>query len=235
MTIELLPALSGERGVVAFHSTDSAELFQRNLVSQPQTWPWRHLSVEYRLNSEGYRAPAWPLCDFSSSVWLLGCSWAFGVGVSEDQTVAHCLSERLDRPVINVSQGGSSIRWSCDQFTVMLAQGLRPRAVAVIWTDVCRWPWYGSLGPDQARMSHELWLAHSQDQAYADRRSLLDVMALRQQCEFLRVPLMEASWNPHTCTVLSVSQLPDLDRARDLAHPGPQSHRAAAEILTELL
>ena len=231
----LLPSMDSQRGCCAFSGTDHAELFQENLRQQPSTWPWRSRRVVYQLNSEGYRAPEWSQCQWERSLVLMGCSWAFGVGVDEDQTIAHYLSAQQGRPVINVSQGGTSIRWTCDQLTVMLARGLRPGAVAVIWTETTRWPWYGTEGPDQARLSQALKTAHAMDEQHASMRAVLDITAFRQTCQLMAVPLAEATWNTHTAELATVTLLPNTDRARDCQHPGPASNRWAAKLLGDLL
>lgn len=233
--MQLQPAPHQDRGTVLFHGTDSAVLYQRNLSTQPVSWPWRDSPVQYTLNSQGYRSSLDSAADWSQVLVLLGCSWAFGVGVTDTAVVAHQLSQQLSRPVFNASQGGTSIRWSCDQFTLMLSQGIRPWAVAAIWTDVARWSWLGSPGPQQPLLAARACTAHLEDPQHAAQRSLYDVMALRQQCELMGRPLAEATWNSHTAAVLSVSPLPDLDRARDLSHPGPLSHSTAATLLTQLI
>lgn len=230
----LLPALNEARGLVQFLGTDTESLWRQNRRNQSPQWPWHTQPVDYRLNSEGYRAPEWKDCNWSESLVLFGCSWAFGIGVGEDQTLAHYLSGLRSQPVINVSQGGSSIRWSCDQLALMLSRGLRPGAVAVVWTETTRWPWYGSLGPDQPRLSRDLYQAHAQDELHSDNRARLDIWGFRQMLALANVPLAEATWSLHTAEVMSVTLLPIEDHARDCQHPGPQSNYTAAKIISDL-
>jgi hypothetical protein len=229
-----LPAANTDRGTVLFSGTDSAVLFQHNLRSQGPEWPWRSRPVEYHLNSLGYRAPEFDSVSWSDCVVLLGCSWAFGVGVSEDHTLSHYLSRELGCPVINLSQGGTSIRWSVDQLTLLLAAGHRPHSVVSVWTETTRWPYYGSPGSDHDVRSQALFTAHAVDEQHSDARAWLDVTSVRVMCLALGIPLVEATWSSHTADVLAVTQLQSLDWARDGSHPGPQSHRAAAKILSLL-
>lgn len=230
-----LPALNSARGACEFLGTDSEELFQLNSQRRGPGWPWHTQRVVYHLNSEGYRAPEWSLCDWSKGWVLFGCSWAFGIGVSEDQTLGHYLSDQLRQPVINVSQGGSSIRWTCDQLTQLLRQGCEITRICVVWTEVSRWPFWGGAGPDQPWLSQNLYRAHAADPQHCDTRALLDVWEFREQCRGRGIQLVECSWNQHTSLLLGVTLLPRGDLARDGQHPGPSTHRASARIIQALL
>jgi len=195
------------------------------------------VSTDYRLNSMGYRC-----CEFTresfDSTWLFGCSYAFGWAVAEESTLAHQLSLLLQEPVLNLGQGGTSIRYQVDQFALLLSQGLRPRRVAVIWPDPSRCTWIGSQGRDQPRLSQQLRLAHCEDDEYVQTRAHLDIQQFRLLCQFLAVPSAELTWSAHTQSVTSGPRgfedavswsYPELDLAWDSQHPGPESHRIAAE------
>lgn len=195
------------------------------------------VSSVYQLNSLGYRCPEFTR-DMFDSTWLLGCSYAFGWAVSEQDTVSYHLADILGEPVLNLAQGGSSIRYQVDQLSLLLSQGLRPRRVAVIWPDPSRVVWLGSLGPDQPRLKHQLWLAHSEDEEYVRARARLDIQQFRVLCELLAVPTAELTWSLATQAVISGPKgfedvvswsYPELDKGWDSEHPGPKSHRIAAE------
>jgi hypothetical protein len=195
------------------------------------------ISTEYRLNSLGYRC-----CEFTGesfdSTWLFGCSYAFGWAVAEEHTVGYQLSLLLEEPVLNLGQGGTSIRYQVDQFALLLSQGLRPRRVAVIWPDPHRCTWIGSQGRLQPRLSQQLRLAHAEDEQYVNTRAHLDIQQFRLLCQFLAVPSAELTWSTHTQAVTSGPKgfedpvswsYPELDLGWDQQHPGPTSHRVAAE------
>jgi hypothetical protein len=48
-------------------------------------------------------------------LWCVGCSLTLGTGVKENQRFSNLLSKKLNLPLVNVSLGGSSIFWACDQ------------------------------------------------------------------------------------------------------------------------
>jgi len=195
-------------------------------------------SIEYNLNSQGYRC-----CEFTEDVfdsnWLVGCSYAQGTGVSEHDSLAGALSRVVQEPVLNLAQGGTGIRWACDQIVTLVNQGLRPRRLAVVWADPQRWPWVGSQGPLQPQLSADLWRAHTACDEYMINRARLDITSLRVLARAMDFPLAEITWSQHTRLSVCLPQdcrreehlfhYPERDRARDLQHPGARSHSLAAE------
>ena len=228
-----LPAVNQDRGRCAFSGTDSRARFQEHSQRRGPEWPWHHQPVCYSLNSQGYRCPEFHGLDWQHSWALVGCSWAFGVGVSDDQTLDHYLKAELGEPVANISQGGTSVGWAWAQITALL-QHSRPRGIFVVWTELTRCAWWGSEGSLQPQQSQDLFLAHAADELHSDTVALQQVENTRLLCSALGVPLVEATWNTHTATVLSVTLLERMDLARDCQHPGPLSHHRAAQILRDL-
>lgn len=51
----------------------------------------------------------------SPHLWCVGCSLTLGTGVKESQRFSNLLSKKLNLPLVNVSFGGSSIFWACNQ------------------------------------------------------------------------------------------------------------------------
>ena len=195
------------------------------------------LSDLYRINSQGYRSAEFTAPAFDS-VWLFGCSYAFGWALAEQHTISHQLSVMLGEPVVNLAQGGSSIRYQCDQLSLLLTQGLRPSRVCVVWPDTARWPWYGSLGADQPRLSQDLYLAHTACDQYMSRRAELDITQFRLMCKLIGAPLAELSWSPSVQQCIAGPRgfegavdwsFPQFDLADDQQHPGPLSNRLACD------
>lgn len=235
-TLTLLPPEEAwQPGPTAFRGSDTERLYRHSVKTQPPEWPWRDRPVHYTMNSLGYRGPEFTPDLLNSSTWLLGCSWAYGVGVDDRETIGHYLSEILGHPVANLSQGGTSIGWTCDQLTMLLRQGLRPLNIAVIWTEPTRVAWWGSQGPDQPRLKHQLSRAHSEDELHSDHRAWLDIQCFRQRAQLMGVSLAEVTWNLRVQAITSVTGLLQIDTARDLQHPGPNSNKEAAKILAQLL
>lgn len=228
-----LPATHDQRDCCEWIHTDSELRFQQNLQRRGQSWPWARSRFQYQINSQGYRAPEFTDSVLQNSVWLLGCSWAFSVGVPEHQSLAHQLSELIGQPVINLSQGGVSVAWICDQFTLALDQGLRPGKVAIVWPEYSRWQFWGEGGPDQPRFNQDLGRAHQQDDLHCRRRAQLDHLTVVQRLEYLGVPLSECSWSQATALAMEIPETPFRDWARDHQHTGPHGLNKTARILAQ--
>ena len=226
-SIQALPSLDGEPGIQYSLGTDRCAAGD--------------VSITYELNSQGYRCEEFSHASLDS-VWLIGCSFAQGIGVSVEHSLAAQLQNAIDQPVLNLAQGGTGIRWASDQVFTLLSQGLRPRALAMVWADTGRWPWVGSLGPHQPTMSQDLQNAHQACDVYMSRRAALDIASVRVTAELLGVPLAEITWSEHTAAAVPLPRhcrgeehlfhYPERDRARDLQHPGPRSHKEAADRIT---
>ena len=222
-SIEVLPGLDGVPGSQYSLGTDRVQA---------------DTSIEYSLNQDRYRNCEWLQCDWAESSWLFGCSYAQGIGVALEHTTASVLAEISGAPVINFAQGGSSIRYQCDQLALLLSQGLRPRSIAVIWPDMGRWPYYGAEDHTQAEHSERMYQAHTQCDVYMRNRARLDVLGWRVMVQQLGIPSAELSWSEQTrravgradsCKEALQFYYPELDLARDGQHPGIKSHRVCAE------
>jgi hypothetical protein len=190
----------------------------------------------YKVNSQGYRAPEFDSPEVFDSTWVFGCSFAFGWALAEQFTISRCLTDTLGEPVINLGQGGSSIRYQVDQFALLLSQGLRPRRVAVIWPDPQRWPWVGSLGPLQPQLSQQLFWAHSADEEYTQERARRDIREFRVMAALIHAPLAELSWSKATRRVMGDDydlSYPQIDTAQDGQHPGPHSNLRCAGLFRD--
>ena len=129
-----------------FFPADDESRFLQNLKTQPEDWHYRTKKVRYKLNSHGYRAPEFNTVDWANSVVLLGCSCTFGVGVDEDETISHYMSEILNRPVINMGWAGGS-----NQVMLMNAFQLKqhfpaPYALVILWSTTDRFMLFTDIG-----------------------------------------------------------------------------------------
>ena len=93
-----------------FSGTDTKELFEENLKTQPDDWYYRTHEVKYTLNSFGYRTKEFDDIDWKESIVIFGCSNIFGIGVADEHTIPYFLEQLSGRPVINMGMGGSSIQ-----------------------------------------------------------------------------------------------------------------------------
>jgi hypothetical protein len=231
MKFRPLPALDGRPGVQYVLGTD------RLRVKPTDT------SIEYSLNRDRYRCKEWEDIQWASATWLFGCSFALGIGVDTKHSIAGYLEASLGWDVVNLAQGGSSIRYQVDQLHTMLAQGLRPRRVAVIWPDPQRWPWVGDPLGEQTRLQAQMFAAHTASDSYMRARAALDIQDFRNVMALLSVPCAELTWSretraaiapPRACHGVDAWTYQTLDLGRDQEHPGARSHsHAHKQILAQ--
>ena len=230
MKFRPLPALDGHPGCQYVLGTDRSRVR-----------PTDH-SIEYRLNKDRYRCAEWEQLDWSRGTWLFGDSFAIGIGVAQHHSIAGYLEAATGCDVINLSQGGSSIRYQVDQLHNALAQGLRPHRVAVIWPDTQRWPWWG--GQDALGTARQDFMdrAHTACDIYMQQRAHHDIQDFRNVMELLAVPWAELTWSdqtlaatqhPRTCSEPVDWTYSVLDLGRDQQHPGAFSHRVAHEEILD--
>jgi len=118
-----------------WQGTDSKELYLENLQKQPLDWYYRNNRVKYTLNSKGYRTEEFKKIDWAESVVMFGCSMVYGTGVTDEDTISHNLSKIIDRPVINMGVGGSSISFSLHNSLILNSFYPTPKAILKWFTD----------------------------------------------------------------------------------------------------
>ena len=116
-----------------YNCTDTKELFEKNLRTQPDDWYYRTHEVKYTLNSLGYRTKEFDDIDWKESIVIFGCSIIFGIGITDEHTIAYFLEQLSGRPVINMGSGGSSIQNALHN-SIILADPKYPTPKSVIYS-----------------------------------------------------------------------------------------------------
>tara|TARA_B100001057_G_scaffold100735_1_gene97738 strand:+ start:7613 stop:8626 length:1014 start_codon:yes stop_codon:yes gene_type:complete len=73
----------------------------------PDYWRFHKDEVNYKFNSDGFRAPEFDKVDWKNSYVILGCSHVFGTGNPDNETIGAYISNKLNEPVINLGVGGT--------------------------------------------------------------------------------------------------------------------------------
>lgn len=232
-----------------FLSSDSRELYTRNLRSQPRDWYWRINRITYTMNSQYYRAPEWDQISWNRSNLIFGCSMVFGLGVGDQ----HTLAQNLGPDWINLGYTGASSELLMINTIKLLAEPIKPLRVVYVWPTADR---FILLHPQPIKPSNlGVWDVQGRE---PHKRQLWDLLTqhwpqhLNQKLPLYRaavdlmwaaraVPVSHFSWD-HTVTDLDPDNIKYVDfntdqtlTARDTMHPGPASIRAAAEqILSKL-
>ena len=117
-------------------SPDSSYHFERNLKVLPEKWRFRKDTVGYEFNSEGFRTTEFDKVDWQNSYVILGCSYVFGIGVPQRETIGHYIEQQLGKPVINLGVGGASVTAIYNNLVKLLTDFGKPKGVIILWT----WP-----------------------------------------------------------------------------------------------
>jgi hypothetical protein len=183
--------------------------------------------IKYKLNSKGYRDTEWTDADLNNSIWCVGHSDVFGIGVDADKTWPSLISG------INLGIAGAA--W--DTFARTISSGLavyKPRCIVIQATtkerkeyvsEKCQQVVLPSM-PAYLLPHKEIW-KYSDDVAeqYAYEKNLAFIIA---ECRAHGVELiifdLDNRW-----------ELIKQDSAVDKQHIGVATHKQIAEFITQQL
>jgi hypothetical protein len=220
-----------------FSGTDSPDLFEKNLKIQPPSWHYRTKEIIYNANSNGYRAPEWKDVDWGESVVVFGCSNVTGIGLAEDETVTHYLSQVLNRPVINLGAPGTSMEFSLYNSAILSENYPMPYAVIQIWTGIDRCTYFDKHEP----VSCGIWdTDHHYFKAYAknDTHSLVQAKFIEMTSRNMwkgKTQYYSASYFDRVAYYTNSDWIEIDNRARDLVHPGRDNSKEMALLIADNL
>ena len=240
---------------LSFSPSDTQELYKKNLETQPSDWHWRGQSITYSLNSQGFRCREFNLLEWDSSILTFGCSNTFGVGVDESDTWPHKLGLFLQKPVINLAQGGQGWGFNWVNSVRVIKAGYKPLGVVYYWPTTERMFTLPESSDPNLVSGHGIWntkkpvltpgmqlgqywaLDPKIGTFWAEQYKLsLDIM-----WGHVGVPVYHFTW-VKTVPIQGVEYISmfasptDVTaRARDLIHPGPSDHsRIALQIYSKM-
>lgn len=237
---------NGKSGILNYYMDDNEQKFKENLLNLSENWYYRNNKVEYHLNDLGYRGKNFDVHDWKESIVVFGCSCVFGVGVSEDETLTHYLSEITGRNVINIGVPGGSNQLILDNSLTMKRKYGNPYSIITMWTCTDRLPFYGN----KQLYNIGLW-NHTLNEYDTDGviyKNIFDSFYVDYSHENITfyniVQCMRNIWEDKTNyyeasyfePVSHYGQLSEYfnfsNSARDLLHPGPADYKkTASEII----
>ena len=138
----------GKAGTVSyFWGMDTESLYKSNLEKLPTDWIYRNKQIKYTTNSAGYRAQEWYKLDWANSILVLGCSFVFGDGVDDTETIPFYMEKILGIPTINLGAGGASQLWLLHNSTILYENYPCPKAIVFVWPDQSRVLRYNNFQP----------------------------------------------------------------------------------------
>jgi len=245
-------------GTVNWYGFDNKARFQENTKKLPDVMAvWQDQIFDYTINSQGFRTSEFLRVDWVNSVVVLGCSIVFGEGLNNTDCLTYRLSEIISRPVINLGISGAGPDLIFYNALALQHQYPQLQRVIIVWPGADRLTeftdrdarCYGAWNCD-SNNSKELTGWH---RIYATMNAKPEHRAhiLRMYSYALQIiwgeRLCEFTWAPETadhigCKLLNGDRSnwdrTDLirgDLARDLVHPGRDSHRAWAQQIAKSL
>ena len=229
---------------------DNLDNFELTKKKAPSDWKYLTKEVIYTLNNDGYRAPEWNEVDWKNSIVLFGCSCTYGLGVSDDETIAYHLEKLSGRPVINLGVPAGSNSLMIQNAINLQEFFTAPYAVAHIWSTTDRFKFFGkkdvyNAGPwdtwdrdnpsfvSQSVNVHQLWKL-----TFADPYHELGLSYYEGKIgKWLwkgRTRYSDVSFFSDTAYYTNSEKHFAIDNgARDLIHPGDESFKEVAKYLYE--
>lgn len=225
---------------------DDENRFKNNLFKQPFDWIYRKLNITYSYNSLGFRCEDHTNLENKDYILFTGCSLTEGVGLALETTYPYIVAKNLNLPYYNLAVGGSGpdiLKQNLFLFLSLMNKNL-PKYVFIQWPNFERF----SILLDKNKL--ELLNVHNtnQERLYKELISdnkmfytnLFNRYTVFQTLNYFKIPYifeidlqLDTNFDDNITFVRKIPyKLLQIDKARDLAHPGIESHRLQAkEIL----
>lgn len=225
-----------ERKFTVFNS-DTEQLFNENLSSQPEEWEYRSKDITYTRNEYGHRSK--PINELHDDFILVtGCSLTEGIGLSIDDIYPTLLGKELQKDVYNLGLASSGQDLIYYNLSLWIKNIKKKPSLIVIqdtYDDRAYIPKNGGilpLGPWFDRIPKGL-LTDTESENFKN-------LVLSEYSQHYNYIVKEMFLNHMRDLDISVIVVaPDmfspLDYARDLKHPGVKTHQfVCSEVLKEV-
>jgi hypothetical protein len=213
---------------------DNEKSFRKNSKRSSNDWIYQTKEVTYSYNEQGFRERPFDEVDWKESVVVFGCSHVEGVGLALEDTLVKQLEKIIKRPVINLGIGGTGVDLACWNSLILHESYPTPKAIVQVWSSLNRYADYkneqlSSHTPagDRKFIAQLNWEFRSKKYIETDRVLWKDKVAYIAATYF--------DMSKDDLSQLNMHQFLRTDLARDLAHPGIESNRLAAEDCAEQL
>lgn len=218
---------------------DEEEPFKQNLLTQPNDWYYRNVEITYDYNEYGHRSKNIADIDLDNYILFTGCSHTEGIGLELEKTYCHMVASALNCDYYNLAIAGSGIDVMMHNLTSWyLTVPKKPKYLVVQWPDETRFV----IVNDGCADPHGFWKESEDVLKFMYHADAIDFFNSRKELALIHVNLMASE--SKLITINALRQIPfdetplrldRIDFARDLSHPGIESHRKLTdEILAYL-
>lgn len=220
-----------------WYDQDTKERYKQNLKVQPEDWIYRNKIVVYNTNSDGYRTKEFDKVNWAKSIVIFGCSYVYGVGNAEDETISYCLEQLTGIPVINMGVPGSSPTFTMHNSAILYDGYPTPKAVVCAWSSPFRCPYYVHdevihCGSWSNNAMSSAWNRGSSTNPIAN---LLLASKIVKQIWGNKTSFYSFSMFSSTAKYINCDYIKQIDKARDLGHAGIETNKIIAKKIMESL
>ena len=236
---------------VEWFSVDSKSEFVSNSIKLGSNWEYIEKKISYKFNNQGYRTLDWVNIKWEDSVVVIGCSYTFGLGLAVEDTICNLLSSKFNSPFINLGVVGSSNQLMFYNSMKLLANGVMPKAVILLYSDPSRTTHFNSNDNTIIPIGNWIFPTSPVQQVLTldKSKSLVNFYTdyiKDNNCDVhgtMAAVGVEALWKSKNVPVLAYSAynrtmgsqfnlLPiAVDRSRDLSHPGSNSNKLWSDFI----
>lgn len=209
---------------------DEEEPFVGNLRTQPDDWYYRNVEITYDYNEYGHRCKNIADINLDNYILFTGCSHTEGIGLELEKTYCYQVANALNCDYYNLSIAGSGIDVMMHNLTAWyLTVEKKPKYLFVQWPDETRFVIVNNGCADP----HGSWKEDENVSKFIYYSDAINFFNSRKELACNLIKLMTT--DTKLVMINALRQIPfdetpirldRIDFARDLSHPGIESHAA---------
>ena len=220
-----------------FWLPDSIRSFRKNQKRLGKDWKYRDIEILYTTNEFGFRTKSHFDIDWKESIVILGCSNVFGIGLENRKTLAKQLEKLVGVDVINLGIPGSALDLAVFNSFFIYENLPHPKAIIQVWTSPERYSQFYLNGDIETMAPFTKGFDPKLNSAFKNLIHIEQDRALwRNSSSVYREYSFFDDWlylekDFGIKKDLGIEIFDELDKARDLSHPGDLTNLKAAEIV----
>lgn len=220
-----------------FNGGDNITNFNENAPKQSPDWYYHNTEITYSFNNQGHRCKNFEDIDQNNYILFTGCSHTMGTGLELEKTYPYLLSKELGMDYYNLAIPASGMDIvEYNLLTWLFKIQKKPRLVVIQWPDHSRFAEYDPLRNNvmargtwqQLEDNYISFIANSEDTGLAYARKYLTFKLLENSID---LPLVTFNYGNQEGYSIYDLNMPRIDKARDLAHAGINSHASFTKTL----
>lgn len=219
-----------------FSGGDEKEPFLENLKKQPDDWYYRNTNITYSYNEYGHRCKNITELNLDNYVLFTGCSHTEGVGLELEKTYAYQVAQGLGVDYYNLAMAGTGIdtmMYNLNMWFLLVPK--KPKFLFVQWPDETRYVLiHGELADPcgfwkNDEDTQKFLYYGDKISFFLSRKNLAEKMTqmMVTGSSLININVMNQKNSEGSNLILNRN-----DFARDLSHPGIESHN---ELVNDLL